>query len=96
MPSARTRVALGEWAKRTESRLVGVQAANALVISQGLARGALTAIHWIAPPRVPTLVCATLEEGVRFLEPHALAAGLPTEMLARYLAARRSLQIRVR
>ncbi|MCU0656905.1 MAG: hypothetical protein MUF64_17115 [Polyangiaceae bacterium] len=96
IPSARTRTALGEWAKRTEARLVGVQAANALVIPQGLARGAITAIHWIAPPKVPTMVCATVEEGLRFLEPHALAAGLRTDMLARYLAARKSPASRAR
>ena len=54
-----------------------------------MARGALTAIHWIAPPRVPTSVCSTIEEGVRFLEPHAAAAQLPSDVFARYLSARR-------
>ena len=85
LPDARVRAAIGECLKSSGSRAKRYQVANALVIASPLSRGALTAVHWLAPPPVPTLVCGTMAEGARYLEQHAQRAGLDAAPLGRLL-----------
>jgi len=89
LPQARTRAALSAWAKRVEPLSERFVVANALVVPNGLARGVLTAIHWVAPPVTPTLVCSTVDEGLVFLREHARKAELDDAPIARFAASRR-------
>lgn len=84
LPDARVRASIGQWLKTIEERAKRYQVANALVIASPLTRGALTAVHWLAPPPVPTTVCATLMEGARYLEEHARQARLDVTPFARF------------
>jgi hypothetical protein len=84
LPGAKVRGAIADWAKGIEPMAKRYQVANALVVPNPLARGVLTAVHWLAPPIVPTLVCATMGEGLAFLVEHAARAGLDTEPITRF------------
>ncbi len=84
LPDARVRSAIGQWLQTIEERAKRYQVANALVIASPLTRGALTAVHWLAPPPVPTTVCATVREGARYLEEHARRARLEVAPFARF------------
>lgn len=89
LPGAKVRSAIADWAKSIEPMAKRFQVANALVVPNPLARGVLTAVHWLAPPIVPTLVCATMGEGLAFLVEHAARAGLDTAPLTRFAATTR-------
>ena len=89
LPDANARRALGEWSKTIDAPTRKYQVANALVVPSAMARGVLTAIHWIHPPPMPTIVCATVAEGIQFLRGHARDAGLPLGPLDEYARTRR-------
>jgi len=89
LPNAKARGAIAEWAKSIEPLAKRYQVANALVVPSPLARGVLTAIHWLAPPIAPTLVCATVSEGIAFLLDHARRAGLDTAPISRFASLER-------
>lgn len=89
LPDANVRRALGEWSKAIDAPTRRYQVANALVVPSAMARGVLTAIHWIHPPPMPTLVCATVAEGIAFVRGHARDAGLPLGPLSDYERTRR-------
>jgi hypothetical protein len=84
LPDARVRSAIGEWLHAIEERAKRYHVANAVVIASPVTRGVLTAVHWLAPPSLPTTVCAKLMEGSRYLEEHARRAGLDVTPFARF------------
>jgi hypothetical protein len=86
VPNAKVRSRIAEWTKSIEPLSKRYQVANALVVPNPLVRGVLTAVHWLAPPVVPTLVCATVGEGLAFLVEHAKTAGLAIEPITRFAA----------
>lgn len=52
-PSARQRRMASDVIAREEARTKRFVVANAVVVDSALLRGALTAVHWVAPPPVP-------------------------------------------
>lgn len=77
MPKATDRQRLAEWAKNEEPRFKQFQVANALVFTSPMLRAGLQAVHWLAPPPVPTAVVGTVAEGIDFLEKELRRVGLP-------------------
>jgi hypothetical protein len=63
--------------------LVRYQVANALIVKSAIVRAALQAVHWFAPPAMPTIVTARLAEGARFLLGTATERGLELGAVAR-------------
>ncbi len=90
LPGAKARGDLGGWTKTIEPLSKRYLAANALVVPNAVARGVLTAIQWIAPPVVPTIVCATLAEGGAFVIGHARRADVDTSGVDRFLESQRA------
>lgn len=78
VPTATVRKRIGEWAKSIEGKSARYQLANALVVESTLIRAALSAVHWLAPPPVPTKVFATDAEAFAFLRSHLERAGIPS------------------
>lgn len=78
VPTATVRKRIGDWAKSIESKSMRYQLANALVVDNTLVRAALSAVHWLAPPPVPTKVFATDAEALPFLRSHLERAGIPS------------------
>lgn len=76
MPDATTRQRVAEWAKSHEAELRRVQVANALLVPNAVIRAGLSAIHWFAPPPVPTAIETDPAACLSFLRHQALAAGL--------------------
>lgn len=79
VPDARTRGELAAWMHAVERDTLRLQVANVLVVSSTLVRHVLTALHWLAPPPVPTAVVATRAEAIAYLVPHARRAGLAAD-----------------
>jgi hypothetical protein len=77
LPNARVRTLLARFTKEAAepSRLYNV--GTALVMASTLARGVLTAIHWLSPPAYPFESMATPEAGVEYLRSRLLIANLP-------------------
>lgn len=78
MPDARARQRMGEWAKSHEDDLKRWQVANALLVPSAVIRAGLSAIHWFAPPPVPTAIETDFGAALTFLRGHADRAGLST------------------
>lgn len=77
MPKPTDRQRLAEWAKNEEPRFKLFQLANALVFTSPMLRAGLQAVHWLAPPPVPTAVVGTMAEGIDFLEKELRRGGHP-------------------
>lgn len=82
VPNATVRQRLGDYTRSIEAPSQRYQLANAIVIDNPLIRAALSAIHWIAPPPVPTQVVATREAGLDFLRKHLDRAGIPSNLIS--------------
>lgn len=67
IPSATVRKRIGDWNKRIEADIRRFNVATAIVLSNTLVRGALTALHWLAPPPQPTELVARPYDGARYL-----------------------------
>lgn len=78
MPDAKTRQRMGEWAKSHEGDLKRWQVANAIVVPSSLVRAGLSAIHWFAPPPVPTCIETGMATALAFLRAEAEKAKLST------------------
>jgi hypothetical protein len=76
MTDAKTRRRIGEWNKSLEAEFKRWQVANALYVVSGLVRAGLSAVHWFAPPPVPTVVETHLGAALDFVRGHAVLAGL--------------------
>lgn len=84
LPGAAVRAELGAWLRETDEARRRWHVADVLVMSNPLVRGAVTAVQWLAPPSVPTLVCGEFTEALDFLEKHALRAGLDARGFAAF------------
>ncbi|MCA9576929.1 MAG: hypothetical protein R3B40_26105 [Polyangiales bacterium] len=82
MPDATVRKRMGDWAKSHEDNFRRWQTANALVVRSSIVRAGISAIHWLAPPPVPTVVETDWAPALAFLRKHAEAQGLDTNPLA--------------
>lgn len=89
VPDAVTRRRLGEWAKSHEADLRQWQVANAIIVPSRVTRAGLSAIHWLAPPPVPTTVEIELAQGLAFLKRAARAEKMSTAGIDAFAAARR-------
>lgn len=78
MPTATVRKRIGEWAKSIEEPSKRYQLANVILVDSSLVRAGLAAVHWIAPPPVPTKVTLSEAEGIAFLRGHLETAGIPS------------------
>lgn len=86
IPSPTVRKRIGEWNKRIEADIRRYNVATAIVMSNALVRGALTALHWIAPPPQPTEVVGRAHDGARFLLQQLERNGVrPTSAMQRYV-----------
>jgi hypothetical protein len=63
VPSAVERAVIGRHTLATEAVTRKLLIATCIVIDNALIRGALTAIHWLAPPAYSTTVVASVAEG---------------------------------
>jgi hypothetical protein len=63
-PSARLRKIVSDWELAHGSVGKRWNAGIAIVTTSALVRGAMTAIHWISPPLVPTTYEAKLESAI--------------------------------
>lgn len=87
LPDAKTRQRMAEWAKSHEEDLKRWQVANALIVPSPVVRAGLQAVHWFAPPPVPTAVETERKTSLDFLRRHAAAAGLSTAGLDAFAQA---------
>lgn len=65
-PSARVRRLIAEWETQHGAAGEKVNVGIAIVTSSALVRGAMTAIQWISPPRVPTTYEAKLDGAIQW------------------------------
>lgn len=79
LPDAHSRREIGAFLNAVEEGTSRWQVANALILSSDVARRVLTAVHWLAPPKIPTGVFSTRAEAKAFLLEHAEAAGLSVD-----------------
>jgi hypothetical protein len=77
LPDAKVRNLLAENSKLLDPLSKKYNLGTATLMKSALARGVLTAIHWINPPVYPWAVVATPEEGVEYLRGCLIKAGLP-------------------
>jgi hypothetical protein len=84
LPDAKVRNLLAENSKVLDPLSKKYNLGTATLMKSTLARGVLTAIHWINPPVYPWAVVGTPEEGVEYLRGCLLKAGLsvPAQMSA--------------
>ena len=75
-PSARVRKLVADW--EIEHGAVGEKynVGVAIVTTSALVRGAMTAIQWISPPRVPTTYEATVPAAISWAESHLRQRGV--------------------
>lgn len=85
---AALRAEVGEMLRSTAELRRQYQVAEALVLTNALVRGAITAVQWLAPPIVPTRTCNTLTEAADFVEHHAHEAGLDVRGIEAFRAER--------
>lgn len=67
------------WADFTNATMEGsirCAVATVVVLDGALLRGALTALNWLAPPKIPQHVAGNLDEALRMARSLALAHGL--------------------
>ena len=60
--SARQRQLIGDWMKKHEESTNKYSLGSIIIISSALVRGAMTAINWIAQPRIQSIYVGTPEE----------------------------------
>jgi hypothetical protein len=82
--SALVRNRLGTWARQHDKVVQEFSLGAAFVIVSSLARGALTAVLWIAPPTCPTEVTATAVDGFSYLRRQYEQRFGPSAALERY------------
>jgi hypothetical protein len=63
-PSARVRRIVADWENQHGAMGEKVNVGIAIVTTSALVRGAMTAINWISPPRVPTTYEARLNDAI--------------------------------
>jgi hypothetical protein len=89
-PGAAQRRKIAEWEIRESERGVRLNLGIAMVFTSRIARGALTALHWLVPPRTPTVVLATREEGFEWCLGKLDAARIAVPQSVRSLALRQT------
>jgi hypothetical protein len=89
MPEAKTRKRMAEWAKSHEDAFRHWQVANVLIVNSTIVRAGISAIHWLAPPPVPTRVETDWGVGLAFLRQHAQEEGLDTTGLSAFAQRQR-------
>jgi hypothetical protein len=67
LPDAKVRTLMATNTKRLDAMSAKYNLGTALVLPSSLARGVLTAIHWLSPPTYPFVSVATPQEGVDYL-----------------------------
>ena len=77
LPDAKVRNLIAENTKRMDPLTAKYNVGTALVMKSSLARGVLTAIHWLSPPAYRFATVATPQQGVEFLHECLSRAGLP-------------------
>lgn len=65
-PSAKVRRMIAEWEQGEAASGAQYNAAIAFVTDSALIRGAMTALHWMSPPKTPTTYVATMEAARAF------------------------------
>lgn len=76
VPSARVRKRIAEWGVRIADQRARYVVGVAFVVTSPLLRAALSAVHFVARPRQPTIVVANEEDALRFLAARLAAHGL--------------------
>lgn len=62
-PSAKVRRTIADWENLNAERGSRFNRGVVVVTESALVRGAMTALQWLSPPRVPTTYEATIEAG---------------------------------
>lgn len=65
-PSAKVRRIIADWEERNAATGARYNRGIAFVTESALIRGAMTALHWISPPKTPTTFEASMEAARRF------------------------------
>lgn len=76
-PQATQRRIASDWMKKNVDRFMGVSLGAAFVISSPLVRGALTAVFWLQPLKVPHDMFGHLDDAVRWAIGRLDAENLP-------------------
>lgn len=66
MPSARARRTIADWENRHAEEGSRYNLGVAVISESALIRGAMTALQWLSPPRVPTVFVPTMEKAYAF------------------------------
>lgn len=77
MPSARQRARVAEWTKSVEPQMVEYSLGYTNVSTSPLIRGALKAIDWLNPPKVPQSHFGTMTAACDWCIGRLRAAGMP-------------------
>ncbi|MCA9537138.1 MAG: hypothetical protein KC593_25825 [Myxococcales bacterium] len=91
MPATQRKL-FGDWLKEAEQATRKYTAGMAIVVDNGLIRGALTAVLWVVEPACPTKAVGTLDEGIAWLAECGERAGMANvrEVLSAAQQKRRS------
>jgi hypothetical protein len=84
LPTALVRRTITDWMKRMESVASPLMLGIALVTSSAIIRGAMTAVNWVVPPRVPMAYEPTLDAGIAWAITRLESRGLVTEPMREY------------
>lgn len=76
IPDANVRKVIADWGVRIADERALYVIGVAFVVTNPLVRAALTAVHFLAPPRQPTIAVRTESEASAFLEQKLAERGL--------------------
>jgi hypothetical protein len=83
--SARQRQLIGDWMKTHEEQSNLYSMGSIIIVSSAVVRGAMTAINWIAQPKVPSHFVSSPREAAEHARKFLLASGLRTDRVMELL-----------
>lgn len=83
--SARERQLIGDWMKAREELTNSYSLGSIIIVSSSIVRGAMTAINWIAQPKIPSHYVSTPREAAEHARKLLLSSGLRTDRVMELL-----------
>jgi hypothetical protein len=77
MVDAKSRRAIADWAKARDAEIRRWQVASATVTDSAIARGIITAVHWLSKPPIPHDVTGSMRVATDFVVDHLKQGGVP-------------------
>ncbi len=88
-PTAQQRKLIADWEKSQLERGVAFNVGVAMVLTNRIVRGGLTALHWLFPPPTPTVALGSYDEAFEWCLARLREYDVPTAHLRQVAAARR-------